>query len=210
MVSNECFFSKITCVQLPFFSSTQVFSFVPLYFPYQTSFHWYTKIESKIWPFTTNRPHTHKHTNTIHQAHFIFKISINLSNPHRSPSHVCVTTAKLKKVNPKRTPIRHCYCTKRTTTKITLKLRKFSSKKNHPYESNVPHYLTLTANAHGDGSGLHALAATGGGVVQYTQAQDGQIYVPRKYFRSVRSSPESQTKKKKRKSKNQQLFPWLA
>nr|XP_029711621.1 cyclic AMP response element-binding protein B-like [Aedes albopictus] len=34
------------------------------------------------------------------------------------------------------------------------------------------------ANAHGDGSGLHALAATGGGVVQYTQAQDGQIYVP--------------------------------
>ncbi|XP_058445141.1 cyclic AMP response element-binding protein B isoform X4 [Malaya genurostris] len=29
-----------------------------------------------------------------------------------------------------------------------------------------------------DGPGLHAIAATGGGVVQYTQAQDGQIYVP--------------------------------
>ncbi|XP_055523015.1 cyclic AMP response element-binding protein B isoform X4 [Wyeomyia smithii] len=29
-----------------------------------------------------------------------------------------------------------------------------------------------------DGPGLHAIAATGGSVVQYTQAQDGQIYVP--------------------------------
>ncbi|KAL1401947.1 hypothetical protein pipiens_000999, partial [Culex pipiens pipiens] len=34
------------------------------------------------------------------------------------------------------------------------------------------------ANAQGDGPGLHAIAASGGGVVQYTQAQDGQIYVP--------------------------------
>uniref|UniRef100_A0A1Q3F9Z1 Putative camp response element binding protein n=1 Tax=Culex tarsalis TaxID=7177 RepID=A0A1Q3F9Z1_CULTA len=34
------------------------------------------------------------------------------------------------------------------------------------------------ANAQGDGPGLHAIAATGGGVVQYSQAQDGQIYVP--------------------------------
>lgn len=41
------------------------------------------------------------------------------------------------------------------------------------------------ANAHGDGSGLHALAATGGGVVQYTQAQDGQIYVPHLFPNAV-------------------------
>lgn len=41
------------------------------------------------------------------------------------------------------------------------------------------------ANAHGDGSGLHALAATGGGVVQYSQAQDGQIYVPHLFPNAV-------------------------
>lgn len=43
------------------------------------------------------------------------------------------------------------------------------------------------ANAHGDGSGLHALAATGGGVVQYSQAQDGQIYVPHLFPNAVMS-----------------------
>lgn len=41
------------------------------------------------------------------------------------------------------------------------------------------------ANAQGDGSGLHAIAATGGGVVQYTQAQDGQIYVPHLFPNAV-------------------------
>lgn len=41
------------------------------------------------------------------------------------------------------------------------------------------------ANAQGDGSGLHAIAATGGGVVQYSQAQDGQIYVPHLFPNAV-------------------------
>lgn len=41
------------------------------------------------------------------------------------------------------------------------------------------------ANAQGDGPGLHAIAATGGGVVQYTQAQDGQIYVPHLFPNAV-------------------------
>lgn len=41
------------------------------------------------------------------------------------------------------------------------------------------------ANAQGDGPGLHAIAASGGGVVQYTQAQDGQIYVPHLFPNAV-------------------------
>uniref|UniRef100_A0A1Q3F963 Putative camp response element binding protein n=1 Tax=Culex tarsalis TaxID=7177 RepID=A0A1Q3F963_CULTA len=41
------------------------------------------------------------------------------------------------------------------------------------------------ANAQGDGPGLHAIAATGGGVVQYSQAQDGQIYVPHLFPNAV-------------------------
>uniref|UniRef100_T1E284 Putative cyclic-amp response element binding protein b at 17a n=1 Tax=Psorophora albipes TaxID=869069 RepID=T1E284_9DIPT len=41
------------------------------------------------------------------------------------------------------------------------------------------------ANSQGDGPGLHALAAPGGGVVQYTQAQDGQIYVPHLFPNAV-------------------------
>ncbi|XP_055522977.1 cyclic AMP response element-binding protein B isoform X1 [Wyeomyia smithii] len=36
-----------------------------------------------------------------------------------------------------------------------------------------------------DGPGLHAIAATGGSVVQYTQAQDGQIYVPHLFPNAV-------------------------
>ena len=39
--------------------------------------------------------------------------------------------------------------------------------------------LTTTANTTSDGSGLHTIAAPGGGVVQYSQPEG--IYVPRKY-----------------------------
>nr|XP_029736112.1 cyclic AMP-responsive element-binding protein-like [Aedes albopictus] len=60
--------------------------------------------------------------------------------------------------------------------KIVFETKRNKKRSSHYYY--LPPTLSQTANAHGDGSGLHALAATGGGVVQYTQAQDGQIYVP--------------------------------
>ncbi|XP_062539877.1 cyclic AMP response element-binding protein B isoform X4 [Armigeres subalbatus] len=61
-----------------------------------------------------------------------------------------------------------------TNSDDTMSDDETSPKKRRDLLTRRPSY----PNAHGDGSGLHALAATGGGVVQYTQAQDGQIYVP--------------------------------
>ncbi|XP_062699994.1 cyclic AMP response element-binding protein B isoform X5 [Aedes albopictus] len=61
-----------------------------------------------------------------------------------------------------------------TNSDDTMSDDEASPKKRRDLLTRRPSY----PNAHGDGSGLHALAATGGGVVQYTQAQDGQIYVP--------------------------------
>ncbi|XP_065077470.1 cyclic AMP response element-binding protein B isoform X2 [Ochlerotatus camptorhynchus] len=73
-----------------------------------------------------------------------------------------------------------------TNSDDTLSDDEASPKKRRDLLTRRPSYRKILsdlggaeiANAHGDGSGLHALAATGGGVVQYSQAQDGQIYVP--------------------------------
>ncbi|XP_065077471.1 cyclic AMP response element-binding protein B isoform X3 [Ochlerotatus camptorhynchus] len=68
-----------------------------------------------------------------------------------------------------------------TNSDDTLSDDEASPKKRRDLLTRRPSY----PNAHGDGSGLHALAATGGGVVQYSQAQDGQIYVPHLFPNAV-------------------------
>lgn len=68
-----------------------------------------------------------------------------------------------------------------TNSDDTMSDDEASPKKRRDLLTRRPSY----PNAHGDGSGLHALAATGGGVVQYTQAQDGQIYVPHLFPNAV-------------------------
>ncbi|XP_055634344.1 cyclic AMP response element-binding protein B isoform X2 [Toxorhynchites rutilus septentrionalis] len=73
-----------------------------------------------------------------------------------------------------------------TNSDDTLSDDEASPKKRRDLLTRRPSYRKILsdlggaeiANAPSDGPGLHAIAATGGGVVQYTQAQDGQIYVP--------------------------------
>lgn len=80
-----------------------------------------------------------------------------------------------------------------TNSDDTLSDDEASPKKRRDLLTRRPSYRKILsdlggaeiANAQGDGSGLHAIATQGGGVVQYTQAQDGQIYVPHLFPNAV-------------------------
>lgn len=80
-----------------------------------------------------------------------------------------------------------------TNSDDTLSDDEASPKKRRDLLTRRPSYRKILsdlggaeiANVQSDGPGLHAIAATGGGVVQYTQAQDGQIYVPHLFPNAV-------------------------